>query len=107
MQLRVLLVVVAILSLSSAVFHGGASSRDRESRSFVKRRGPARLHLPADLKERLSRPEPFTYPAARLSVREKRSDDSDGQCGLAKSSVLETDPVKCGVCLCLCLCACT
>ena len=90
----VLLLLAAVLSLSCAVLMGSSSRKDREARSFVKRHKSSPLHIPDRLRDRLAEKKSFTYPAGRLGVRQRRSDDSAGQCGLPKSSVLETDPVS-------------
>lgn len=95
-SLILLLLLAACLSLSWAVFLGSSLRDEKGTRQLVKRyhkSSPFRLS-PA-LKGRLSESKPFTYPSAFLGVRERRSDVVDkGKCGLPKSSVLETDPVR-------------
>lgn len=96
-SLVLLLLLAACLSLSWAVFLGSSLREERGTRQFVKRHHkPSPLfRLSPALKDKLSKSKPFSYPSSLLDVRERRSDVVDrGQCGLPKSSLLETDAVR-------------
>lgn len=95
-SLVLLLLLAACLSLSWAVFLGSSLREEKGTRQFVKRHHrPSPFRLSSALKDKLSKSKPFTHPSSLLDVRERRSDVVDrGQCGLPKSSVLETDPVR-------------
>lgn len=88
MELLIVILVVSF-SLSCAVLQRRPARRDGGAARLVKR---TRLtpSLPLELREKLSAGKPFTHPASDFR-RQRRSDDT---CGLRKSAVLETDPVR-------------
>ena len=89
-----LLLLVVILSLSCAILQRRSVRRDGDAVRLVKRHQKSLPPLPplpplAALRQKLSAGKPFALPAS--NDRERRSDD---MCGLRKSAVLETDPVR-------------